>query len=92
MAERKKVEHNFDFVGRILDIMRILQRETDECTVITQPEILDLMKSHNYLCSERTLADYLRAIMKELNPEEADGYVDKMFSNDDYKIVQKIFG
>ncbi len=63
-----------------------------EKKILKKDETLDLMKSHNYLCSERTLADYLRAIMKELNPEEADGYVDKMFSIDDYKIVQKIFG
>ena len=89
MGDEKKVVHDFDFIGRILEILRILKNETDECTIISQPEILDLMKEHEYQCSARTLTDYLKVLMKELNPEDEDGYVDDRFSIEDYKIIPK---
>lgn len=76
----KKIVHNFEFIGRILDILKILQEETDECTTISQPEILELMKEHEHPCSARSLTDYLKVMMKELNPEEEDGFVDEIYS------------
>lgn len=85
----KKIVHDFDFIGRILEILKILQKETDEYTTISQPEILELMKKHEHPCSARTLADYLKVIMKELNPEDVDGYVDEMHTISDYKIIPK---
>ncbi|WP_461815847.1 WYL domain-containing protein [Faecalimonas sp.] len=87
--ESKRVVHDFDFIGRILEILRILQEETDEHTTISQSEILRLMKKHDYPCSARTLADYLKVIMKELNPEDEDGYVDKRYTVSDYRIIPK---
>lgn len=87
--ESKKIVHDFDFIGRILEILKILQKETDEYTTISQPEILELMKAHEHPCSARTLTDYLKVIMKELNPEDEDGYVDEMFTISDYKIIPK---
>lgn len=87
--ESKRVVHDFDFIGRILEILRILQEETDEHTTISQSEILRLMKKHGYPCSARTLADYLKVIMKELNPEDEDGYVDKRYTVSDYRIIPK---
>lgn len=88
MEDNKKV-HDFDFIGRILDILRILKEETDEYTTISQPEILRLMEEHEHPCSARTLTDYLKVIMRELNPEEEDGYVDDRFTISDYKIIPK---
>lgn len=87
--EKKKTVHDFEFIGRILDILKILQEETDECTTITQPEILELMEKHEHPCSARTLTDYLKVMMKELNPEEDDGYVDIRYTMADYKIIAK---
>ena len=88
MEDNKKV-HDFDFIGRILDILRILKEETDEYTTISQPEILRLMEEHEHPCSARTLTDYLKVIMRELNPEDEDGYVDDRFTISDYKIIPK---
>lgn len=87
--ESKKIVHDFEFIGRILDILKILQEETDECTTISQPEILELMEKHEHPCSARTLTDYLKVMMKELNPEDEDGYVDEKFTMSDYKIIPK---
>lgn len=85
----KKIVHNFEFIGRILDILKILQEETDEYTTISQPEILELMEEHEHPCSARSLTDYLKVMMKELNPEEEDGFVDEIYSISDYKIIPK---
>ena len=87
--ESKKIIHDFEFIGRILDILKILQEETDEYTTISQPEILKLMEKHEHPCSARTLTDYLKVIMKELNPEDDDGYVDDRYTMSDYKIIAK---
>jgi len=76
-------------VGRILKILKILYEKTDECTSITQSEILSLLEEDGYNCSARTLTDYLKMIMRELNPEEADGYVEDHFTIDDYRIIPK---
>lgn len=35
------------------------------------------------------MTDYLKVMMKELNPEDEDGYVDEMFTILDYKIIPK---
>lgn len=87
--ESPKRVHDFEFIGRILDILKILQEQTDEYTTISQPEILDLMKNHEHPCSARTLTDYLKVMMRELNPEEDDGFVDEMYTLSDYKIIAK---
>ena len=55
MENDKKVVHDFDFIGRILDILRILQEQTDEYTTISQPEILELMEEHEHPCSARKI-------------------------------------
>lgn len=89
MEESAKTIHDFNFIGRILDILTILQQNTDEKTAISQTEILDLMQEHEHPCSARTLTDYLKVIMKELNPEEEDGFVDKQYTISDYKIIPK---
>lgn len=86
--ESKKIVHDFDFIGRILEILKILQRETDEYTSISQSEILKLMKEHEHPCSARTLTDYLKVLMKELNPED-DGFEDERYTISDYKIITK---
>ena len=89
MANDEKIVHDFEFIGRILDILKILQEETDEYTTISQPKILELMEKHEHPCSARTLTDYLKVLMKELNPEEEDGFVDETFTISDYKIIPK---
>jgi hypothetical protein len=89
MAAEKKTVHDFEFVGRLINILKILQEETDEYHTITQPEILDLLRDRDCACSERTLTDYLKTIMKELNPEDVDGYVDDNATIEDYVIVAK---
>ena len=90
MGNDKEVVHDFLFIGRVLEILKILQEETDEYTTISQTKILELMKEHEYPCSERTLTDYLKVLMKELNPEEYDGFVDEKYSIDDYRIIVKV--
>lgn len=47
------------------------------------------MNKHGYSCSARTLTDYLKVMMKELNPEDVDGYVDDLVTIDDYRIIPK---
>lgn len=89
MGKNRKTEHDFDFIGRVLEILRILKEETDEEKTISQPEILNLMNKHGYSCSARTLTDYLKVMMKELNPEDVDGYVDDLVTIDDYRIIPK---
>lgn len=89
MATEKKTVHDFEFVGRLINIMKILQEETDEFNTITQPEILELLRDRDCACSERTLTDYLKTIMKELNPEDVDGYVYENASIEDYVIIAK---
>ena len=89
MATEKKTVHDFGFVGRLINIMKILQEETDEFNTITQPEILELLRDRDCACSERTLTDYLKTIMKELNPEDVDGYVYENASIEDYVIIAK---
>lgn len=89
MATEKKTVHDFEFVGRLINIMKILQEETDEFNTITQPEILELLRDRDCACSERTLTDYLKTIMKELNPEDIDGYVYENASIEDYVIIAK---
>lgn len=88
MGSPKRV-HDFEFIGRILDILKILQEKTDEYTTITQSEIRDLMEEHEHPCSERTLMYYLKVLMKEMNPEEENGFVDKRYTISDYKIIPK---
>lgn len=87
MEKEKSIVHDFEFVGRIIDILRILQNETDEYTTISQSEILELLKKKEHPCSVRTLTDYLKNIMKELNPEDPDGYVKPGVSIEEYKII-----
>lgn len=89
MATEKKTVHDFGFVGRLINIMKILQEETDEFNTITQPEILELLRDRDCACSERTLTDYLKTIMKELNLEDVDGYVYENASIEDYVIIAK---
>lgn len=89
MEERKKIVHDFSFIGRILTILKILQEETDEYTTISQTEIKNLMEEYEHPCSERTLTDYLKVMMKELNPEDEDGVVDSLYGIEDYKIIVK---
>ena len=89
MATEKKTVHDFGFVGRLINIMKILQEETDEFNTITQPDILELLRDRDCACSERTLTDYLKTIMKELNPEDVDGYVYENASIEDYVIIAK---
>ncbi len=89
MADHKKTVHDFDFIGRILTILKILQEQTDEFTTISQTEMLAQMEKRDRPCSARTLADYLKVMMKELNPEDEDGFVDDRFSISDYKIIPK---
>lgn len=89
MAAKKKTVHDFEFVRRLINIMKILQEETDEFHTITQPEILKLLRDRECSCSERTLTDYLKTIMKELNPEDVDGYVCENATIEDYVIIAK---
>lgn len=89
MSDKKKTVHDFEFIGRLLELLKILWEETDEFTSITQQEILKLMEEHGHPCSARTLTDYLRMIMRELNPEEADGSVKPGACLRDYRIVPK---
>ncbi len=89
MGKNRKTEHDFDFIGRVLEILRILKEETDEKKTISQPEILNLMNKQGCSCSARTLTDYLKVMMKELNPEDVDGYVDDLVTIDDYRIIPK---
>jgi hypothetical protein len=89
MKEEKKTVHDFEFVRRLIKILKILQEETDETHTITQSELLLLLRDRDCACSERTLTDYLKTIMKELNPEDEDGYIHDNATIDDYVIIPK---
>lgn len=89
MEKEKKTVHDFEFVGRLLNILKILKEETDECTTISQPEILKLLNERECPCSARTLTDYLKTIMKEVNPEDVDGYIHEKATIDDYVIIPR---
>lgn len=89
MGKENKTIHDFEFVGRLINILKILQEETDEHTTITQPRILELLNERECPCSARTLTDYLKSIMKEVNPEDTDGYVYEHATMDDYIIIPK---
>lgn len=89
MINKKETVHDFVFIGRILNLLKILQEETDECTSISQSEIIALMEEYGSSCSARTLTDYLKVLMKELNPEEYDGFVEDRYTIADYKIIPK---
>ncbi len=86
--ERKYV-HDFEFIGRVINILRVLKERTDEHTTLSQTEILNIMNEQEYPCSQRTLSDYLKVLMRVLNPEDDDGYVDEKYTIDDYKIIPK---
>lgn len=51
MATEKKTVHDFEFVGRLINIMKILQEETDEFNTIAQPEILGLQRKALKSCN-----------------------------------------
>ena len=87
--ENKKTNHDFEFIGRLIELLSVLKNKTDEKTTMTQEQILEEMKNNGCDCSERTLRDYLKKIMLKLNPEDEDGYVEEGTSADDYTIVVK---
>ena len=89
MSNKKKIKHDFDFIGRIFDILRALYERTDECTTITQNEILNYMRVRKRPCSARTLSDYLKVMMKELNPETEYEVSDPCDPIEGYKIITK---
>ena len=70
--ENKKTNHDFEFIGRLIELLSVLKNKTDEKTTITQEQILEEMENNGYDCSERTLRDYLKKLMLKLNPEDED--------------------
>lgn len=89
MEGKKKTNHDFEFIGRVIDILLILQKKTDEHTTITQPQILRELDKNGHTCSARTLTDYLKMIMRKLNPEDGDGNVEPNKTIHDYRIIAK---
>lgn len=95
MEDKKKTVHDFNFIGRLIEVLKILREETDEFHTISQAEILEQLKSRErdseekLTCSERTLTDYLKTAMQVLNPEEKDGYVSEDKTIEDYVIIAK---
>lgn len=70
MGEEKKKVNDYKIIGRIIGILKILKEETDEYTTISQQEIRELMEDSDNSCPERTLLDYLKVMVRELNPQE----------------------
>ena len=58
MDNEKKIVHDFNFIGRILELLKILQEETDEYTTISQAQIKKLMKE-NPAISANEIAEML---------------------------------
>lgn len=89
MEKKREQQHDYGIIGKILTILEILQKKTDECTTIDQKEIAIWMEEMDHPCSERSLKDYLDVLMRELNPEDAEGYVNFDTTIDDYRITVK---
>lgn len=85
----KKAVHDFDFIGRTVTILKILQEMTDEKHTISQTKILEEMKKRGCSCSARTLQDYLKVLMKELNEDKEDDFAGGPFSTENYRIIPK---
>ena len=71
-GQKKKQVHTWDIIGRLIELLRILQENTDEYTTITQSEIEEKMRKNDHTCPTRTLTDYVKVLMNELNPDEEE--------------------
>ena len=71
-GQKKKQVHTWDIIGRLIELLRILQENTDEYTTITQSEIEEKMRKNDHACPTRTLTDYVKVLMNELNPDEEE--------------------
>lgn len=49
-GQKKKQVHTWDIIGRLIELLRILQENTDEYTTITQSEIEEKMRKNDHAC------------------------------------------
>ena len=47
-GQKKKQVHTWDIIGRLIELLRILQENTDEYTTITQSEIEEKMRKNDH--------------------------------------------
>ena len=77
-------------IKRVLDIIDILQKETDENHLITQPQLLALLNERGYSCCEKTLSNTLKTLLEAVNPkDDEDGGIPEGYDFKDYRIVVK---
>lgn len=50
-GQKKKQVHTWDIIGRLIELLRILQENTDEYTTITQSEIEEKMRKNDHASS-----------------------------------------
>lgn len=87
MDTEKKAVNKLEIIRKIINIMKVLQEETDEQHTISQSGLQEALKNKDCVCSTRSLTDYLKTIMLELNPEDVDGYVEDNATIEHYVIT-----
>lgn len=88
----KKEERKGDYytIERVLDILDILHKKTDERHYLSQPELLALLKEKGHECCEKTLTNTLKTLLETVNPlDDEDGGIPEGYNIEDYKIVVK---
>ena len=77
-------------IKRVLDILDILQKETDENHPITQPQLLALLNERGHSCCEKTLSNTLKTLLEAVNPkDDENGGIPEGYDLKDYRIVVK---
>lgn len=77
-------------IKRVLDILDILQKETDDKHYLTQPQLLKLLNERGHECCEKTLTNTLKTLLEAVNPlDDEDGGVPEGYDMEDYRIIVK---
>ena len=77
-------------IKRVLDILDILQKETDDKYYLTQPQLLKLLNDRGHECCEKTLTNTLKTLLEAVNPlDDEDGGIPEGYDMEDYRIIVK---
>lgn len=84
-----KKTREMDFIGKVINILKILHEKTDEETTLTQEQLLGEMRNTEYVCSKRALVDYLRGITRVMNPIDEAGRQDLYSDRSNFTILYR---
>lgn len=87
MAEK---QGDYYTIKRVLDILDILHKQTDETHYMTQAQLLEQLKLREHDCCEKTLTNTLKTLLNAVNPlDDLDGTIQEGYGIEDYRIVVK---